>query len=97
MDMFSDSVDGIHFGLMQLGGFAQHRELTPAARRRMFEMERGNVVAMNAMGSSQYMSVVRQQSRGYAVIGDNTDPVVEEENQENAGESETEEEDELLS
>eukprot|EP00435_Cladocopium_sp_Y103_P008961 s3643_g2.t1 len=91
MEMLSDSVDGIHFGLAQLGGFAQHRELTPQARRRMFEIERGNVVAMNAMGSAQYLNVVRQQSRGYA----DTDPVVEEDDGED-GEASDPEEDQLL-
>eukprot|EP00435_Cladocopium_sp_Y103_P067534 s995_g30.t1 len=96
MEMLSDSVDGIHFGLVQLGGFAQHRDLTPQARRRMFEIERGNVVAMNAMGSAQYLSVVRQQSRGYAMMGDNTDPTVEEDQGEGAKESESEEQDALL-
>eukprot|EP00435_Cladocopium_sp_Y103_P047825 s1599_g14.t1 len=96
IEMLSDSVDGIYFGLVQLGGFALHRELTPQARRRMFEIERGNVVAMNAMGSAQYLSVVRQQSRGYAVMGDNTDPIVEQDQGEGAEKSESEEEDELL-
>eukprot|EP00435_Cladocopium_sp_Y103_P014748 s4198_g3.t1 len=98
MEMLADSVDGIHFGLVQLGGFAQHRELTPAARRRMFEIERGNVVAMNAMGTSQYSSVVRQQSRGYARAGDDTDPVVEEDDDEDmeGGESSGADDDPLL-
>ena len=69
-----DSVDGIHYGLVETGGFAQHRELTPVQRRHMFTVEQGNRVAMNAMGHAQYMSVIRHQSRGFAWAGDDTDP-----------------------
>ena len=74
MDMLADSVDGIHYGLVEIGGFAQHRELTPVQRRHMFTVEQGNRVAMNAMGHAQYMSVIRHQSRGFAWAGDDTDP-----------------------
>ena len=74
MDMLADSVDGIHYGLVEIGGFAQHRELTPVQPRHMFTVEQGNRVAMNAMGHAQYMGVIRHQSRGFAWAGDDTDP-----------------------
>ena len=75
MDMLADSVDGIHYGLVEIGGFAQHRELTPVQRGHTFTVEQGNRVAMNAMGGhAQYMSAIRHQSRGFAWAGDDTDP-----------------------
>ena len=74
MEMLADSVDRIHYGLVEIGGFAQHRELTPVQRRHMFTVEQGNRVAMNAMGHGQYMSAIRHQSRGFAWAGDDTDP-----------------------
>ena len=39
----------------------------------MFTVEQGNRVAMNAMGQSQYMSAIRQQSRGFIHAGEDTD------------------------
>jgi hypothetical protein len=74
MEMLADSVDGIHCGLVEIGGFAQHRELTPVQRHHMFTVEQGNRVAMNAMGHARYMSAIRHQSRGFAWAGDDTDP-----------------------
>ena len=63
MEMLADSGDGIRYGLVEIGGFAQHRELTPVQRRHMFTVEQGNRVAMNAMGHAQYMSAIRHQSK----------------------------------
>ena len=40
----------------------------------MVTVEQGNRVAMNAMGQSQYMSAIRQQSRGFVHAGEDTDP-----------------------
>ena len=62
MDMLADSVDGIDYGLVEIEGFAKHRELTPVQRRHMCTVEQGNRVAMNAMGHAQYMSAIRHQS-----------------------------------
>eukprot|EP00435_Cladocopium_sp_Y103_P046051 s1037_g13.t1 len=73
LDMTSDSVQGIHYGLVQLGGFVQYNDLTPAQRRSMYEIECGNIVALNAMGQQQYLSTIRQQARGYVRAGDDTD------------------------
>ena len=74
MDMLAaDSVDGIHYGLVEVGGFAQHREPTPVQRRHMFTVEQGRV-AMNAKGHAQYMSAIRHKSQGFAWAGDGTDP-----------------------
>ena len=72
MGMLSDAVDGIHYGLVELGGFAQHRSLTLSQRRHMFTVEQANRVAMSALGHSQYMSTIRQQSRGYVHAGEDT-------------------------
>jgi hypothetical protein len=70
MEMLADSVDGIHYGLVEIGGFAQHRELTPVQRRHMFTVEQGNRVAMNSVGHAQYMNAIR----GFAWAGGDTDP-----------------------
>eukprot|EP00435_Cladocopium_sp_Y103_P065517 s1089_g27.t1 len=72
LHMMADSVDGIHYGLVQLGGYVQYNDLTPPQRRRMYEIERGNIVALNAMGQQQYLSTIRQQSRGYVRAGEDT-------------------------
>ena len=72
MEAVSDGQDGLHFGLVGLGGYVRTHEITPAQRRHMYVQERGNLVARTTMGASQYFRTIRQQSRGYA-HGEDTD------------------------
>ena len=76
MDAVSDRQDGLHYGLVELGGYVRAHELTAAQRRHMFSQERGNLVARTTMGASQYLRTIRTQSRGYT-HGEDTDPPVE--------------------
>ena len=71
-DILSDQADSLHYGLVMLGGYTIHSELTPDQRQHMFTIERANLVAARTMGANRYMSTVMQQSRGVA-YGDDTD------------------------
>ena len=72
MEASSDRQDGLHFGLVELGGYVRTRDITPAQRRHMYVQERGNILARATMGASQYLRTIRTQSRGYAQ-GEDTD------------------------
>ena len=76
MEALSDRQDGLHFGLVEVGGYVRTHDLTPAQRRHMYTQERGNLVARTTMGTNQYLRTIRTQSRGYT-HGENTDPPVE--------------------
>ena len=76
MEAVSDRQDGLHYGLVELGGYVRAHELTAAQRRHMYTQERGNLVARTTMGASQYLRTIRTQSRGYT-HGEDTDPPVE--------------------
>jgi len=76
MEALSDRQDGLHFGLVEVGGYVRTHDLTPAQRRHMYTQERGNLVARTTMGTSQYLRTIRAQSRGYT-HGEDTDPPVE--------------------
>ena len=76
MEALSDRQDGLHFGLVEVGGYVRTHELTAAQRRHMYTQERGNLVARTTMGTSQYLRTIRTQSRGYT-HGEDTDPPVE--------------------
>ena len=71
-DILSDQTDSLHYGLVMLGGYTIHSELTPSQRQHMFTIERANLVAARTMGANRYMATVMQQNRGVA-IGDDTD------------------------
>jgi hypothetical protein len=71
-DILSDQADSLHYGLVMLGGYTIHSELTPAQRQHMFTIERANLVAARTMLANRYMSIVMQQNRGVA-FGDDTD------------------------
>ena len=72
VEMVSDAGEGLHYGLIQLGGFTPSRNLTSDDRRQMYELERANLVARRVMGSERFMSTVRQQNRGQG-YGEDTD------------------------
>ena len=71
--MLSDQFDGLHYGLVLLGGYTPYGEMTPAGRQRMFELERANLVASRTMGANRYMATVLQQNR--VAGGEDTDMV----------------------
>ena len=76
MEAVSDRQDGLHYGLVELGGYVRAHELTAAQRRHMYTQERGNLVARTTVGASQYLRTIRTQSRGYT-HGEDTDPPIE--------------------
>ena len=76
METLNDRQDGLHYGLVEVGGYVRAHELTAAQRRHMYTQERGNLVARTTMGASQYLRTIRTQSRGYT-HGEDTDPPVE--------------------
>eukprot|EP00435_Cladocopium_sp_Y103_P043064 s596_g12.t1 len=73
MESLSDRQDSLHYGLVELGGFVRTNELSPPQRRHMYNQERGNMMAMQTMGASQYLRTVRSQARGFARGGEDTD------------------------
>ena len=76
-DILSDQTDSLHYGLVMLGGYTIHSELTPAQRQHMFTIERANLVAARTMGANTYMSTVMQQNRGVAFGDDTASPMGE--------------------
>ena len=63
--MLSDQFDGLHYGLVLLGGYTPYGEMTPAGRQRM--------LASRTMGANRYMATVLQQNR--VAGGEDTDMV----------------------
>ena len=67
-----DYAIGIHYGLVQQGGFVKNLQgLDDDGWRRLQVQERGNVVSCNVMGSERYMRLVRQRIRH--LEGEDTD------------------------
>ena len=64
--LLADSIDSIHYGLVELGGFTRYSDLTPDQRRHMYTQERGNLIASRTMCAQGYLSVVRQWNHGIA-------------------------------
>eukprot|EP00435_Cladocopium_sp_Y103_P068744 s1257_g32.t1 len=73
METLSDRQDGLHYVLVELGGYVRSNDITAAQRRHMYKQERGNMMAMQTMGSNQYLRTVRAQSRGFVRGGEDTD------------------------
>eukprot|EP00435_Cladocopium_sp_Y103_P064564 s72_g26.t1 len=73
MESLSDRQDGLHYGLIELGGFVRTNEISPPQRRHMYNQERGNMMARQTMGASQYLRTVRQQVQGFVTHGEDTD------------------------
>ena len=85
-EMLSDQFQGLHYGVIMLGGYCNNSELTPQQRQHMYNVERANLVAARTMGANRFMATVLQQKRGSAVGGDDTDPATMEDDE--GGESE---------
>eukprot|EP00435_Cladocopium_sp_Y103_P035668 s2167_g9.t1 len=73
VEMVSDSVDSVHWGLIHIGGYGNFEQLSPAERQRMFSTERANLIAARSMGMQRYLHVVRQSNRGIVDGGQDTD------------------------
>jgi hypothetical protein len=74
--MVSDTTDGVHYALIQMGGFVSTTELTPAQRRHMYQQESGNLIASRVMGQQRFLQVVRHQNQG-STAGQDTDETME--------------------
>ena len=85
-EMLSDQFQGLHYGVIMLGGYCSNSELTPQQRQQMYNVERANLVAARTMGANRFMATVLQQNRGSAAGGDDTDPATMEDDE--GGESE---------
>ena len=106
LDMVSDRQDSLHFAIIEIGGFVRYHEFTAQERRKLFTQERGNMMALNTMGASQYLRAIRAQSRAFVRGGDDTDPPTTEEPQQHGmevdenenenGESENRTDDEII-
>ena len=59
IDLLVASLAGFHYGLVELGGFVQHRDLSPAQRRDMFTMEQANRMVACAIGRTDYATAIR--------------------------------------
>ena len=70
--MVSDTTDGVHYALIQMGGFVSTTELTPAQRRHMCQQKSGNLIASRVMGQQGFLQVVRHQNQG-STAGQDTD------------------------
>lgn len=73
LEMLVDSIEGVHWGLVNLGGYSHFEELTAAQREHMFALERGNLVASRAMGLQRYVQTIREANAGVVHGGQNTD------------------------
>ena len=73
LDMLCDSVEQVHFGLVRLGGYTPYYNLSADDRRRMYDLERANLVSRRVMGADRYMAAVRQQHSGIIHSGEDTD------------------------
>ena len=100
--MLHDYTYGLHYGLVESGGFLRFGfGLTTDQFTSLAMHERANLVAYGAMGSEQYLRLVRQRAR--AEHADTTDIPVNhgadtnlENNNEEQAESETSDDDEMI-
>ena len=74
--MVNDTTDGVHFALVQMGGFVNLTEMTADQRRHMYQQEAGNLLASRVMGQQRFLQVVRHQNQGIAA-GQDTDETME--------------------
>ena len=64
IEMVSDNVESVHWGLVNKGGFSSFNDLYAAQRQSEYGTERTNLLASRAMGMLRYLNTVRQQNRG---------------------------------
>ena len=74
--MVNDTTDGVHFALVEMGGFVSLTEMTADQRRHMYQQETGNLLASRVMGRQRFLQVVRHQNQGIAA-GQDTDETME--------------------
>ena len=73
LEMLSDTLEGIHWGLVNMGGYTRYHSMDPQHRQQMFTTERANLVAARTMSSQRYLETIRSQHRGVVSGADNTD------------------------
>ena len=73
IEMLVDSIEGVHWGLIYLGGCSHFEQMTPGQRQHMYTLERGNLVASRAMGMQRYVQTIREANVGVVHGGQNTD------------------------
>ena len=84
--MALDYVTGVHFAVVELGGFVRHLHgLTEEQWNRLQVEERGNLVSCNVMGSARYLTLARQRVTYEA--GNDTDERTVEPREEGDGEA----------
>eukprot|EP00435_Cladocopium_sp_Y103_P021435 s199_g5.t1 len=59
-EMLSDQLDGMHCGVVMVGGYTNHSDLAPGQRHHVFNVERANLMAARTMGANRYMATVLQ-------------------------------------
>ena len=72
----------IHYGLVEVGGFRRHHELTPDQNRHMYATERANLTSFHVMGGDRCMRLVNQHSTGIHAAVDTTDQGEQEQGEE---------------
>ena len=72
LEMLCDSSEQIHYGLIQVGGFTPYYDLRVDDTRRMYELERANLVSRRVTGSDGYLAALRQQHFGIIPAGEDT-------------------------
>ena len=80
LEFASDYCLGIHHGLIEIGG---HSHSGPSAdmTRRMFTLERGNIISQSVMGTERYMAMIRSAGYGIDRFAEATDPAEGEESE----------------
>ena len=84
--MLVDSQEGIHWGIINLGGYSYFGQLTPGVRQHMYSLGRGNLIASRTMGMQRYVQSIRGANQGVVHGGHDTDIGMAEEGGESEGE-----------
>eukprot|EP00435_Cladocopium_sp_Y103_P024514 s1965_g6.t1 len=59
VEMVSDGIDSVHWGLVNMGGYSNFQDLSPAERQQMYSTEKANLIASRAMGMQRYLHTLR--------------------------------------
>ena len=73
IELVSDSMENIQWGLINMGGYTNFNGLTPLQRQQMYTLECANLIAAGTMGMQRYLNVVRTQIQGIVHGGGDTD------------------------
>ena len=88
LSMTHDYVSGVHFAVVEGGGFFQHGlGLTNDQCAHLNTLERANMQAFHSMGSGAYMQLVRQRSRAIGPADATDSPGMHEHGEKRVGRS----------